>query len=173
MLSKAGNFVVFQVGWFTCVLGAAHHHPWLGPVVVFFLLGLHLWQMPNSLNALCTILWVGLLGCIVDSALGYAGVLVFRDSLIASWLCPPWLIAVWMIFATTLRSSLSWLVGRYSIAAVLGGIFGPLSYYAGQEFGSLSLGLNVGVAVTILSVLWAILMPLLVWWAAMQTGKWP
>ena len=52
-----------------------------------------------------------------------------------------------MIFATTLRSSLSWLAGRYWIAAVLGGIFGPVSYYARQEFGSLSLGLNLRVTV--------------------------
>ena len=27
MLSKAGNFLASQVGWFACVLGAAHNHP--------------------------------------------------------------------------------------------------------------------------------------------------
>ena len=71
----------------------------------------------------------------------------------------------------TLQSSLSWLAGRYWIAAVLGGIFGPVSYYAGQEFGSLSLGLKLRMAVATLPVFWAVLMTLLVWWAAVQTGK--
>jgi hypothetical protein len=171
MLSKAGDFVSFQAGWFTCVLQAAHNHPWLGPVVVFFLLGLHLWQEPRSGRAHRIIFWVGMLGAMVDSALGYLGILIFRDSLIASWLCPPWLIAVWMIFATTLQSSLGWLAGRYWTAAVLGGIFGPVSYYAGQKFGSLGLGGNVQLAVATLSVLWAVLMPVLVWWASVQTGE--
>lgn len=83
-------------------------------------------------------------GAIVDSVLGYLGILLFRDSLIASWLCPPWLIALWLIFATTFQSSLSWLAGRYWIAAVSGGIFGPVSYYAGQALGALTGGVADG-----------------------------
>lgn len=58
-LSKAGNVAAFQVGWFICVLGAAHNHQWLAPLDVF-LLGLHFWQVPNSRRALLTILWDGL-----------------------------------------------------------------------------------------------------------------
>ena len=84
-------------------------------------------------------------GAIVDSVLGYLGILLFRDSLIASWLCPPWLIALWLIFATTFQSSLSWLAGRYWIAAVSGGIFGPVSYYAGQALGALTGGVRMGL----------------------------
>ena len=83
-------------------------------------------------------------GAIVDSVLGYLGILIFRDSLIASWLCPPWLIALWMIFATTFQSSLSWRAGRYWIAAVSGGIFVPVSYYAGQALDALTGGVADG-----------------------------
>ena len=86
-------------------------------------------------------------GAIVDNVLGYLGILIFRDSLIASWLCPPWLIALWMIFATTFQSSLSWRAGRYWIAAVSGGIFGPVSYYAGQALGALTGGVADGAPV--------------------------
>lgn len=50
-------------------------------------------------------------------------------------------------------------------------IFEPVSYCAGQELGSLNLGCHLRVAVATLSVHWAVLMPLLVWWAAMQTGE--
>jgi hypothetical protein len=171
MLNQAANFLAFQVGWWACVLGAARGSPWLGPLVMVLLLAFHLRQVPDKSAALRVVLQVGLLGTIVDSGLGYLGVLQFRDSLITSWLCPPWLIAMWMIFATTLRSSLGWLAGRYWAAAVLGGIFGPVSYCAGREFGSLSLGGNVWLAVAALSALWAVLMPFLVWWASVQTGK--
>lgn len=171
MLGKAGNFVAFQLGWCASVLGAAHNRPWLGPLTVSFLLGMHLWQIPHAWHAVRFILGVGLLGATIDSVLGYLGILVFRDSLIAPWLCPPWLIALWVIFATTLQSSLSWLARRYWIAVFLGGLFGPVSYYAGQELGSLSLGNNVQVTLVTLSVLWALLMPCLARWAAKQTRE--
>ncbi|MDP1947214.1 MAG: DUF2878 domain-containing protein [Nitrospirota bacterium] len=169
MLSKAGNFVAFQLGCCASVLGAAHDDSWLGPLVVALLLGIHLWQTPHPGNALRLILRVGLLGATIDSVLGYLGILVFRDSLMAHWLCPPWLMALWMIFVTTLQSSLSWLAGHYWIAALLGGLFEPVSYYAGQELGSLSLGNPVLVTLATLSILWALLLPGLVWWAAKQT----
>ncbi|MBA5867992.1 MAG: DUF2878 family protein [Nitrospira sp. CR1.3] len=166
MVSRLRNFASFQVGWFSCVLGAANHRPWLGPIVVLALLTAHLWNREDRWEELRLILAVGLLGFLVDSLLGYAGILVFRDSVITEWLCPPWLLALWLNFATVLRNSLGWLVRRYSLAAPLGGIFGPVSYYAGQEFGALRLGVSLPVVATVLSVLWALLVPLLLWWGA-------
>jgi len=143
----------------------------MGPLVVLVLLGLHLWRDPAPMSELHLVLSVGLFGGVIDSVLGFLGVLQFHDSVLATWLCPAWLVAIWMIFSSTLRNSLGWLAGRYWIAAVLGGIFGPVSYYAGQKFGSLGLGGNVQFAVATLSVLWAVLMPVLVWWASVQTGE--
>jgi len=89
----------------------------------------------------------------------------------AHGLCPPWLMALWMIFATTLRSSLSWLAERYWIAALLGELIGPVSYCGGQELGLLSLGNPVQVTLATLSILWGLLLPSLVWWAAKQTEE--
>jgi hypothetical protein len=171
MLNHAANFLAFQVGWWACVLGAAHRAPWLGPLVVLVLLAVHLRPDPAPKTASRIVLSVGLLGFVIDSTLGYAGILRFQDSVIATWLCPLWLMAIWMIFATTLRHSLGWLAGRYAMAALLGAVFGPISYYAGQSLGAVRLGGNVSVALGVLAALWALLMPGLVWWAAVQTGK--
>lgn len=171
MLSKAGNALAFQAGWFACVLGAAHDRPWLGPLAVLLLLALHLWFAADRRASLRIVLLVGIVGVLIDSTLGYLGILRFRDSLFGGWFCPPWLIALWLIFATTLQSSLGWLAARPLAAAVLGGLFGPVSYYAGQALGALNVMDNLPVAVTTLSVIWAVLFPPLLWWAAERAEK--
>jgi Protein of unknown function (DUF2878) len=173
MLSRVGNVLAFQIGWFACVLGAANGHPWLGPLAVLLLLALHLWFAADRRAALRIVLTVGMIGAATDSTLGYLGILQFRDSLFVGWFCPPWLIALWVIFATTLQSSLSWLAARPLTAAVLGSLFGPVSYYAGQALGALNLTDNLPIAVTTLSAIWALLFPLLLWWAEQLAEKIP
>ena len=36
------NFAAFQIGWFSCVLGAAYELPWAGPLAVGLIVALHL-----------------------------------------------------------------------------------------------------------------------------------
>ena len=36
------NAVLFQIGWFACVLGAAHGLPWIGPLAAVAIIGWHL-----------------------------------------------------------------------------------------------------------------------------------
>ncbi len=38
------NFIAFQVGWFSSVIGAAKQMPWLGPLVLLFVLAIHFKQ---------------------------------------------------------------------------------------------------------------------------------
>jgi hypothetical protein len=166
MLSKVLNIVFFQIGWFACVLGAAHGYPWVGPLMAVPIVGFYLWQEADRQKALRVVLFVGCLGTVLDSVLSYAGILLFRDSLTVAWVCPPWLAALWAMFATTLRSSLAWLAERMGLAALLGGIVGPVSYYAGSALGALDLGLDRVGALTVLCILWAGILPLSVRWVA-------
>jgi len=41
-MRKMINFIAFQVGWFSTVLGAAHGMPWIGVIVVPAALAIHL-----------------------------------------------------------------------------------------------------------------------------------
>ena len=53
---------------------------------------------------------VGVLGYLADSVLGLAGVLEFQGSgFVGHPLAPLWLWGLWLVFATTLGSLLSWL----------------------------------------------------------------
>lgn len=77
------------------------------------------------------------------------------------WLCPPWMTALWMAFASTLNGSMSWLSGRVGVAALAGAVFGPMSYLAGERLGAIALNANTAVSLGILAVTWALLMPAL------------
>jgi len=134
--AMAANILLFQLGWFACVLGAARGRLWLGPVVAGALLLMHLASTPAREGRL--ILLAGLFGFAVDTSQASVGLFAFTGTSAAPWLCPPWMIALWMLFASTLNGSMSWLAGRYGIGAVLGAICGPASYLAGARLGDLA-----------------------------------
>ena len=171
MLTLAVNVGAFQLGWVACVFGAASGRPWLGPLAAIPVVGVHLWQSSDRWGALRKVLLLGGLGAGLDSALGYAGIFLYRDSLLTPWFCPPWLVALWLIFATTLRQSLGWLAARDGLAALLGGIFGPASYYAGGALGALGFGVAHARALAVVGALWALLLPLLLRLASNWSGE--
>jgi hypothetical protein len=85
------------------------------------------------------VLTVGLFGFAVDTLQASAGLYAFTGTSVLPWVCPPWMVALWMLFATTLNSSMAWLAGRRRLAAVLGAVCGPLSYAAGARLGAIEL----------------------------------
>ena len=63
------NFVLFQIGWFACVLGAAHGMPSLGVAVATAVVAYHLLRASRARPELVLILVAAAIGFIVDSAL--------------------------------------------------------------------------------------------------------
>jgi hypothetical protein len=160
---KLLNFVGFQVGWFSCALGAAGDWPLLGPLVVGVLLTLQLSQVPSPGKQFRFLLAATLLGWLVDSGLGGAGVFVFPFGSGLAGLCPLWMAALWANFAGTLHLSLDWLRGRYWLASGLGACGGPLAYYGGQRLGAMQLGSNAAISLLVIAVEWALVTPALVY----------
>jgi hypothetical protein len=171
MAQRLLNFVAFYLGWFACVLGAADGAPLIGPAVVAALLALHLWLSHTPTREARLILVVGILGWFIDTSQAVAGVFSFGTHALPTWLCPPWLVAMWMIFASTLSSSMGWLVGRYGLAAVLGAGTGPLSYYYGVRLGAIDVHAHLVVSLLCLGLVWAITMPILIHLAARLTPQ--
>lgn len=157
--SRRFNFIAFQVGWFACVLGAASPHQSAGPVLVAILLALQVRSAENPPTLARWLLTVGLLGAVLDSLLALAGLFAFQPGFLPTWTCPPWLFFLWMIFGSTLPSSLAWLTEHPRLASGLGAAGGPLSYYAGAELGALRLSEPPRLSLLILACLWALLLP--------------
>lgn len=164
MIRSLLNLLVFQAGWFACILGAAYNRSFVGPLAAVVLLALDFSFVSDRKRSAALILAVGGIGTAIDTFLGLIKVFSFKNDLLPTWFCPLWLTALWMIFASTLPVSLKWLTGRPWLSAPLGAIVGPISYYAGAEFGALELSHRVGNLI-ILAVLWGLLLPILMWLA--------
>ncbi|MGE0824158.1 MAG: DUF2878 domain-containing protein [Candidatus Binatia bacterium] len=167
----AVNIVALYIGWFACVLGAAYQYPLMGPCVVVGILALHFYLVADfpRTSEVQLILTVGLLGFLLDSAQASLGAFSFPGMAGTSWRSPLWMVALWMAFATTLHTSLRWLSGQYVLAAVLGVIGGPLSYYAGAQLGALQLSTDLSFSLSVIATAWGIAMPLMVWLATANT----
>ncbi len=159
------NFAAFQVGWFSSVLGGAKQLPWAGPLAVLAIVALHLYRSDKPQVELKLILACGLIGTVFDSLLVAANWVGYPSGMFSSVMAPYWIIAMWMLFATTLNVSMGWMKGRPLLAAVMGLIAGPLTYVAGHKLGGIEFATQTAALVA-LGVGWAVIMPALMKLAA-------
>jgi hypothetical protein len=157
-LRLLANIVLFQIGWFACLLLSA---PWVVLVTAVILL-LHFYciveygQRRKEINVIAVVLAVGVF---LESMYLFGQVLVRVDG--ASF---PifWLLFIWTLFATTFRYSLFWLRSKLRLAALFAAVAAPMSYYAGANLNaSVSLNDNLVFSLTAIAISWAIAFPLL------------
>ena len=154
------NFAAFQIGWFSAVLGAANGVPWAGPAVIAAVISVHLLIVRRPLAELTLILLCGLIGAVMDSLLVAAGWVSYSTGLIVHNAAPYWIVAMWMLFATTLNLSLGWLKRRKVVAAAFGLLGGPLAYYTGFKLGGIAFD-DFEAAMLALALGWAAVVPVL------------
>jgi Protein of unknown function (DUF2878) len=163
------NFAVFYVAWFACVLGAAHLHPVLGTLAVAAAAGLHLGLAPRPGIELRLLLATLGIGTVWDSALLDLGITHYATGLFAPGVAPHWIMALWVLFATTLNVSLAWLKGRWLLAAAFGAVGSPLSFFAGYRMGAVQMP-DVPLGLAAQAIGWALILPLLCCIAARFDG---
>jgi hypothetical membrane protein len=151
---------VFQVGWLCCVLAGANHHPWLGTLTALLIVACHVSHATSPRNELLLILSAGAIGAVWDSLLVYAGWLQYPSGTLIEGTAPHWIVAMWLLFATTLNVSLRWLKHRPLLAAALGAVAGPAAYFAGYKLGGVQIP-EFTTAMTALALGWAVFMPFL------------
>lgn len=154
------NIIGFKVGWVSSVMGAAAQMPWLGPAVFALVAFVHLRQARRPDLELGLVITAGIIGICFDSFIVAMGWVTYPSGQFSPMLAPYWIVTMWMLFATTLNRSMAWLKGRTTLAAILGGIAGPASYYAGQKLGAIEFVEPVA-ALSALAIGWAVIMPLL------------
>ena len=155
------NAVVFQAGWFCCVLAGANHMPWLGTMTALLIVACHVFHAKDMRKELSLILIAGGIGAVWDSFLVYAGWLQYPSGILIAGTAPHWIVAMWLLLATTLNVSLKWLKQRLLLAAVLGAVSGPGAYLAGWKLGGVQIP-DLQVAMLALACGWALFMPLLI-----------
>jgi hypothetical protein len=161
IMPLALNIALFQLGWFACVLGAAHGYAWLGGITTLVIVTIHLARAPDRVAEAGLIASAGILGAIFESLLMLSGLVHYRAGIIVPGLAPHWMVALWLLFATSCNVSLRWLKNRLWLSATVGAVAGPAAYYAGQRLGAIEFPAP-GPALLAIGLGWAVLLPALI-----------
>ncbi|MGC8118975.1 DUF2878 domain-containing protein [Marinobacter sp. VGCF2001] len=150
------NFVLFQTGWLVCVL-----YPGLAAAgLVLAFLVLHFVLVSQKPGVELQFIGFGVvLGGLMDTLWFRTGVLAL-DSGQEVLAAPPWLIAIWIIFMTTLCHSLHWIGQRPWLPWVLAPIAGPFAYWSASQLGIVALP-ELSVSLLAMAAGWMALFPLL------------
>lgn len=149
------NFILFQIGWFACVI----YPNLLGPLLVLFFLLLHFVLV--SQNRFTELQFIGLgtvAGSLLDGLWFRLGIL--DDGTGAVLLTPPWLVAMWAIFMTTISHSLNWISRKIWLACVFAPFAGTFAYWSASRMGAVEFP-ELTLSLVALALGWLALFPLL------------
>lgn len=168
-MKKLINFIQFQAVWFLCILGAAHQFEL---IAILISVGIIVWAILSSNDRqhdLAMLVIGALIGFMIDSAVSLTGVMSFTSHYWTTF-SPLWMTPIWIALVLTLQSSMSWLSGRYLLAAILGAISGPFAYWAGVRMGA-GVFNDFNAAMICLSVIWVIITPALFYVSSLLKGR--
>lgn len=164
------NLSLFKAGWLAAVLAAAASLPILGTAVIAIAVAVHLRRSNKPRDEFLLLALAAAIGFVWESLLVYAEIVEYGSNATLAAIAPYWIVAMWVLFATTLNVGMRWLRKNLLVAAIFGGLGGPMSFLAGEKAGAVSLS-NTSTAVVVIGLGWAVLLPLLVRYAARNDGR--
>lgn len=159
------NFVGYEIVWLAAVIGASRGRIWQGVLAVVLFA---LWQCAVSSRRMTELKLMALaVGCglVLDGFLAASGVVRYAAPYpsLPSGGAPLWILVLWIAFALTLTQCLRYLQKNLWVAALFGGIGGPLVFWcAGRAWGVVHFPAPSWHALAALAVGWGLAMPLLV-----------
>lgn len=136
------NAGLFQLGWFSCVLGGSLVATLMAPLILAF----HLAVIVPAHQRRRELRWLigfAALGMVIDGSLSLAGGYSLTPEASVGWAqwlpLPVWMWWLWPLFASTIHHALAWLWKRPWLAAAGGAVSAPLSYYGGAQFAGIGL----------------------------------
>ena len=157
------NYVLYQIGWFACVLGVAWGYQGLGVCIALSLVGIHIYLATDRFLQLKLCLTAAAVGLTADAGQMWAGVFTFPKGTVVDWLPPPAITVLWLQFGTTLPYCMRWLSQRYAVCACFGLLGAPLAFFAGERLGAVEFMAPRWMHFAMLGLVWAIAVPLLVY----------
>jgi len=164
MMTKSliANLLLFQLGWFACVLGGAYDQVLLGSIIAMAVIAYHIHRANDTVQELRLLTLALIIGLVYESIVTSQGLARYSHGQVFDFIAPLWMILMWPLFATTLNLSMRWLKTLAPLLiALIGGLFAPLAYYAGNRLGAVEYD-NFILSMGIISIAWAVLLPALV-----------
>ena len=159
-MQLAVNIIIYQICWLACIISAAKLQPLIGVGLVTIAAGYHLYTARDSLPELKLLLIAAIVGAAWDSLPVAMGWLVYPSGMVLESAAPYWIVALWVVFATTFNVSLRWFKQRLLLASLFGAIGGPLAFLAGERLGGVEF-VDYPMAIGALAIGWGVLMPLM------------
>lgn len=158
-LNFVANIALYQAGWLACVVGAAHGLAWAGVAAALPILAWHFARARRAWPEARLVVAAAAAGAIFETLLAQSGWVRFAPPGPVAGFAPPWMVALWALFATTLNVSLRGLRARPALFAVLAAAGAPLAYLAGARLGAMRF--EDPAALFAIAAGWAALAPLL------------
>ncbi len=155
------NLGLFKLGWLACVMSAAAGQPGFGAIAVAAVVAIHLAGTAVPVKEALLLLAAALIGIAWESVLVAAGLVSYPATGSAGWLAPYWIVAMWVLFATTVNHGLAWVKRNWMVAAIAGLLGGPAAFFGGARLGAVEFSEPV-LALAVIGAGWAILLPVLV-----------
>ena len=142
------NVVMFQLGWWLLVLKGNNAIAFASILIL-----MHFVIFPNKSKDFLLIMILVPMGIILDFCLTKAEIFQFTT-------VPYWLAVLWVLFILTYNHSL-FIFQRWHIwkQTLIGGLFGPLSYYAGSQLDAVTLPQGNAISLFILVLVWSLFFP--------------
>lgn len=158
-MKKLINFIVFQFIWFLCIYGASSDNEL--PAVVLGATGVafNLFLGGHCKRDLSLLAKGVLLGICLDTLLIQLDLISFNSHY---WhvISPVWMWVIWAGFLGTVNHSLSWLNNQLALAAILGAVMGPISYWSGVSLGA-GRFVHLEQSLLAISIMWLLATPLI------------
>lgn len=156
----------YYVSWFSCMLLAAQQRSWLAVLIGLALLSLQLlWQYKiaeDTADLVRFVLIISGCGLISDSIMVWSDLIRYQDNLFYPYLCPPWIMVLWPLFAVMAHTLLRSLWPRPLLTALLS-LFGfMLAYQAGAAMNAATLVHGWWSAAAV-GMIWMIALPVIMW----------
>jgi hypothetical protein len=160
-MSIVRNLLLFKLGWVACVMLAAAGKPLLASLAVGLVVAIHLVSVPVAVKESLLLMAACLIGLGWESLLVASGLLSYPGQGSASGLAPHWIVAMWVLFATTINFGLRWVKRHWAVAAVAGLLGGPMAFFGGANLGAVEFSSSL-LALAVIGAGWAVLLPILV-----------
>jgi hypothetical protein len=153
------NLAFFKIGWVACVMFAAAGSPLLATLSVAAVAIFHLLSIKAPLKEALLLLAAAVIGLGWESFMVWTG-LVQYPGYESAVLAPYWIVAMWVLFATTINHGLRWTKRHLGVAAVAGLLGGPLAFFGGMNLGAVEFS-HTAAALVMIGLGWALLLPVL------------
>ncbi len=147
------NLVLFKAGWLACVFLAAVGKPALATLAVAAVVAIHLYRSPGPVKESAFLLCAGLIGLTWETFMVQAGLIEYPASSATGGWAPYWIVAMWVLFATTVNHGFSWLKRHWMLTVVFGLVGGPMAFLGGAAMGAAQFS-NTAVSITVIGIGW-------------------